>query len=172
MLDDARIIFIVNAIVLLIVILLASIYLGLIVSVRRFHTANNILTGNFCLTGIICSFHWIGYDVLSGFYPIIYMTSTTSCILTQYLPDMVNGLLVYSLSMIIINRFLTIIYPKKRLFKRHAWSFTSLAVQWIVAIILPLPNLILSYQVNINLKKFSSRKHIQIIIYYFVGLYL
>ena len=156
MLDNAHIILIVNVIILIIVILVASIYLGLIISVRRFHTVNNILTSNFCLTGIICSFHWIGYDVLSGFYPIIYVTSTTSCILTHYLPDMVNGLLVYSLSMIIINRFLTIIYPRKRLFKRRVWCFMSLAVQWMVAIMLPLPILILYYQVNISLKRFSS----------------
>ncbi len=172
MLDDARIILIVNIILLLIAIPLASIYLGLIFSVRRFHTANNILTGNFCLTGIICCSYWVGYMVVSGFYSIILITSTAACVATQYLSDMVNGLLVYSLSMITINRFLTIIYPKKRLFKTHAWSFTSLAVQWIVAIILPLPILILYYQVNISLKRFSSRKHIQIIIYYFVGLYL
>ena len=156
MLDDARIILIVNVIFVLIAIPLALIYLGLIISVRRFHTINNILTGNFCLTGIIWSFYWVGYMVLSGFYPVILITSTTACIATDYLSDMVNGLLVYSLSMIIINRFLTVIYPKKRLFQRHTWCFMSLAVQWIVAIILPLPILILYYQVNISLKNFVA----------------
>ena len=172
MFDDTRIVLIVNVIILIIVILLASIYLGLIVSVRRFHTINNILTGNFCLTGIICCLYWIGYNVLTGYYPIIYITSTTSCILTQYFQDMVNSLLVYSLSMIIINRFLTMVYPNKRLFKRRVWCFMSLAIQWMMAIILPLPILILYYQVNINLKKFSRRAHVQIIICYFVGVYL
>ncbi len=150
MIDATRIIFILSTIILLVVILLASIYLGLIVSVRRFHTANNILTVKYCLAGIICCSYWVVFNVLSGFYPIILITSTTACIATQFLPDMVNGLVVYSLSMITINRFLTIIYPKKRLFKTHAWSFISSAVQWMVTIILTLPNRFLYYQVNIT----------------------
>jgi hypothetical protein len=147
---DTHIILIVNTTILLIVIILALIYLSLILLVQRFHTINNILTGNFCLAGIVCCLFWAIYDVLSGFYPTILFNSITACILIQYLSVTVNGLVVYSISMITLNRFLTIIYPNKGLFKRRAWALILSAVQWMIAIILPLPYIVVSVQVNIS----------------------
>jgi hypothetical protein len=147
---DTHIILIVNTTILLIVIILALIYLSLILLVQRFHTINNILTGNFCLAGIVCCLFWAIYDVLSGFYPTILFNSITACILIQYLSVTVNCLVVYSISMITLNRFLTIIYPNKRFFKRRACALILSAVQWMIATVLPLPYLVLSVQVNIS----------------------
>ena len=150
MADEARIIHIISIISLSIVLILALIYLSLIILVPRFHTINNILTGNYCLSGVVCCLFWIAFDVIATFYPTILITSSTACFLTQYLLEMVNCLVIHSLIIITINRFFTIIYPNKRFFKRHTWPFISSIVQWIVAIILPLPNLIFFYQVNIS----------------------
>jgi hypothetical protein len=147
--DGIHITFTVNVIILMIVVAFMLIYLLSIILVRRFHTATNILTGNVCITGIICSSYWIVYTVLSGFYVTILIQSTISCILTAYLSVMVNYLTIHALTMITVNRFFTVMYPNKRLFKKRAWSLISSVVQWIVAIILSLPHLALSFQVNV-----------------------
>ena len=52
--EDLYILTMVNVIVLAIIIVLTLIYLLPIILVRRFHTASNILTGNYGVTGIIC----------------------------------------------------------------------------------------------------------------------
>jgi hypothetical protein len=149
-----QLLLIVNISLLLITIILTLIYLFSITFVRRFHTTTNILTGNFCLSGMICCLFWIVFDVLSGFYSTILDKSIISCILTQYSSLIVNCLLVYSLALITIDRFFIVIYPSKRLFKKRSWSFILLGIQWILAIILTLPHLIFSFKVNINnLKK-------------------
>ncbi|UJR17387.1 hypothetical protein I4U23_004282 [Adineta vaga] len=141
-----QIICILNIIILLNGTILMLIYLLSIILIRRFHTATNILTGNFCLTGIVCGSYWIVYDVLSSFYSNIIFRSIISCIVTSYLPIMVNCLMIHALAMITFNRFFTVTYPNKKRFKEQTWSFMSIIVQWIVAIILPLPHLILSFQ--------------------------
>jgi len=135
--------------ILLLAIILMLIYLLAIILVRRFHTVNNILTGNLCLTGIICGVYWFMYSLLSVFNPGIFV-STVLCILTGYLPQVVNCLLVYSLVTITIIRFFTITYPNKRLFKSQVWCFISLAVQWTVAIVVPIPNFVLSFRVSFS----------------------
>ena len=60
------------------------------------------------------------------------------CIAVQYLSVTVNCLMIYALTMITINRYFTITHPNKRLFETHAWSFISLGVQWMIAIVLPI----------------------------------
>jgi len=150
MTKENQLLLIVNISLLLITIILTLIYLLSIILVRRFHTATNILTGSFCLSGMICCLFWVVFDVLSGYYLIILNKSIISCILTPYSSLIVNCSVVYSLAMITIDRFFIVIYPAKRLFKKRSWSFISLGIQWILAIILPLPHLILSWEVNIN----------------------
>jgi hypothetical protein len=150
MADASYIILVVNITILLIATISTLIYLLSIILVRRFHTTTNILTGNVCLASIVCSLFWIVFIVLSGFYSTILIQSTFWCIFSSYFQVMVNCLIVHSFAMITINRFLTITYPNKRFFKRQAWSFILSITQWIVAIILPLPHLILSVQVSAN----------------------
>jgi hypothetical protein len=148
MADIYLIILIVNITNLLIGIIPAVIYLLTIILVRRFHNAINILMGNVCLVCIICSLFWSIFNVLFGFYQTILIQSTVWCFVSSYFQVMINYLLVYSLAIVTINRFLTIMYPNKRFFKRQAWSFVSSAVQWMIAIILSIPNLILTCQVS------------------------
>ncbi len=145
MIDTTRVLLIINIIILLITMILAWIYFLPIILVRRFYTATNILTGNFCLAGIVYCLYQMIFDVLTGFYVII-----LSCIVTQYLSTMVNCLVAYSLTMITIDRYFIVIHPNKRLFKTQIWSFISLGLQWFLAVTLPLPHLIFSFQVNID----------------------
>jgi len=69
-------------------------------------------------------------------------------IFSSYPAQMLNCLFIYSVTMITINRFVTIIYPNKDFFKRLPWSFMSAAIQWIISVILPIPHLILTAQIS------------------------
>jgi len=148
MANTYRILTIVNVILLMIAIISTLIYLVSIILVRRFHTAGNILTGNVCLTSIVCSLFWIIFNVISGFYPMLMIQPAFLFIFSSYFQVLFSCLLVYSIAMVTINRFLTIKYQNKRFFKKQAWPFSSSIVQWIVAIIVPLPLFAFSYQVS------------------------
>jgi hypothetical protein len=151
MVEAPYIITMIDVTILLLTLILMIIYLLPIILIRRFHTANNILTANCCLTGIICCTFWVIYDLLSIFNPEIFVQSTVMCTLIGYLPDMVNGLLIYSFVTITINRFFTITYPNKRLFKRQVWCFISLAVQWTVTIVVTIPHIAVYFQVSVSI---------------------
>jgi hypothetical protein len=150
MVEASYIITMVDIIILILSLILSLIYLLAVILVRRFHTVNNILTGNFCLAGIICCAFWVMYYLLSVFNPAIFYQSTVMCPLNGYLPVMVNCLVVYSLVTITINRSFTITYPNKRLFKRQVWCFISLGVQWTVAIVVPIPQFVVYFQVSVS----------------------
>jgi hypothetical protein len=78
---------------------------------------------------------------------IIFIKSAIFCSLLPYFETMFNCLIIYALAMITINRFFTVI---KRFFKRQICSFISSAIQWLIAIILPLPNFAFLPQVSIR----------------------
>jgi len=105
-----------------------------IIVVRRSHTTNNIFTSNVYLICMICSVYWIVYSLLSGFYMTDLFQSPVLCIFNSYPAQMVNRSFIYSISIITINRFVTIVYPNKAFFKREAWSPMSSAVQWVVSV--------------------------------------
>jgi hypothetical protein len=148
--DTLLITIIVNVILLSLAALCTLIYLVPIICTRRFHTTTNILTCNVCLTSILCCLYWIVFNVILGFYPLLLMPSTFSYIFSSYFQSVTVCLLVYSLATVTINRFLTILYPNKRFFKRQAWPYLSSSVQWVVSIILPIPFFIPYIQVNIS----------------------
>jgi len=156
--EVARFIILVEIIILLIIIVLTWIYGLPIIFIQRFHTTTNILTFNVCFVSFLCSLHWIIYYIFYGFYPSVLDKYTASCPVVPYFQTLVSCLVTYALLMITINRFFLVIYSNKTLFKRHRWSFISIIIQWIVAIILPLPYFMLSFKVNIhyddNLAKF------------------
>jgi hypothetical protein len=149
--EVACVIIILQIIILLTIIVLTWLYVLPIIFIRRFHTATNMLTCNVCLVSFLCSVYWIVYYILCAFYPSIINKSTTSCAIVPYFQTMVNCLVIYALTMISINRFFVVIYPNKRLFKRHTWPFISSIIEWIVAIVLPLPYIVASSTVNINM---------------------
>ncbi len=150
--EITRIIVLIQIILTLIILVLSWLYALPLIFIRRFHTPTNILTCNVCFVSFLCSLHWILYHIFCGFYPNIVNQSTTSCTIVPYFQTMVNCLVIYALTMITINRYFFVIYPNKRLFKRHTWSFISSIVQWIIAVLLPLPYFTLSSKcVDINM---------------------
>ena len=148
MTDASLIVVIVNFIFLSIAWLIPMIYIIPIIFVRRFHTANNILTSNVCLVCIIGSIFWIIFDVILGFYPIVLNQKTVACGFLLYFQASINYLLVYSFTTVTINRALTIIYPTKRFFKRRVWAFISSVLHWVIIIILSIPNFVYAFQVK------------------------
>jgi hypothetical protein len=153
MVEVTGIISIIGIVVLLISIVLTLMYISPIIFLRRFHTVNNILTGNVGLSGVLTAFFWIIYYLLLTFHPAVFIQSTHFCSLLPYFETMFNCLIIYALATITINRYFTVIYPRKRFFKRQIWPFISSAVQWLVAIVLPLPNLEYLSEVNMRYKK-------------------
>ena len=139
---------VIDLIILLSIVLLCVLYILTIVVNRHFHTAANILTGNVCLSSIVCCLFWISFNILSTFYPSTIAGSYSACVFNRCLPDYVNCLLIYSLAMITINRFLLLIYPNKPIFKRKVHSFISSAIQWVVVPLLCIPQLVLGLQVS------------------------
>ncbi len=136
--------FMVNTAILLIFIILALIHLLPIILIERFHTASNILIGNFCLCSLLCTSFWSVYYILSDFYRKFFNQSKLLTIIIAYFQIFVNYLVVYSLVMITINRYFIAMYPNQRLFKSKRWSFISLTVQWMITIILSVPRLVVS----------------------------
>ena len=144
------IIIIITILGLLLGTVLSLIYLVSIILVRRFHTTNNILTGNVCLTAIICSVYWIIYTLLAVFLMSDLAQTIFWCIFSTYPGTLFTCLFIHSIIVITINRFVAIRCPNKAFFKRYTWSFVSCTLQWVISIILSIPNLIFSVQVNNN----------------------
>jgi hypothetical protein len=133
---------------LILALILSLIYLLAVILIRRFHTANNILTANFCLASVIAGVFWVMDNLLTISNPYFFYQTAVRCTLDGYLPEMVNCLLVYSLVTITIIRFFTITYPNKRLFRRQVWCFISIAVHWTVAIVVPIPQFVIAFKVS------------------------
>jgi hypothetical protein len=147
MFEVARLIIFIQLIILSIIIVLALIYILPIIFIRRLHTVTNILTCNVCLVCFLGSLYWVVYRVLDGFYSADLNKCILSCTIIPYFQTLINCLMIYAFLMITINRFFLVTYPNKRLFKRLKWCFISFVVQWLVAIILPLPYFTLSFEV-------------------------
>ncbi|UJR17810.1 hypothetical protein I4U23_004709 [Adineta vaga] len=160
--DALRVVLIVQIVIFSIVILLLSIYFLPILLIRRFHTSNNILVGNFCLTGIICAIYWLTNKSIHLLNPIIFEKSITMCLYFTFMPQIVNCSVVHSLVMIIINRCFSIIYSNKNLFKKLVWSLLSSIVQWIVSVVLSIPFFLTSYQTCL----YNNRLQVPWIYYY------
>jgi hypothetical protein len=88
--------------------------------------------------------------VIEAFYPTLLLRPTVPRIFSSYSEIVVNCFMIYSVIVVTINRFVTIKYQNKRFFKRLTWVIISSIAQWIMAIILPLPLLILCYEVSLN----------------------
>ena len=149
MVDNVDVILIVNIVILLIFVILGCIYLLTIAFISRFHTTGNILTGNFCFTGLICGLYWIVWNSLTIMNVNILLHPVILCTVFELAQVMFNASAVYALTMISINRFLTLSYPQARLFRRRTWALISCFIQWMVALILPIPELTFVIEVNI-----------------------
>ncbi|CAF0795070.1 unnamed protein product [Adineta ricciae] len=140
----------ITIIVLLIVIISSFIYVIPIIFVRRFHTGANVLLVGLSVNGIICSILWVVWNSISIINPTLLVKSKEICIAMNYLSTLVNSLIIYCLVVITINQFFAVIYPKKKLFHTVKCAIFSITVQWIVSIIVSIPDVVISVPVCVN----------------------
>ena len=148
MTDAFKFLILINLIILLSIVLLCILYILTIFVNRRFHTAANILTGNVCLCSIVCCLFWVSFNILTTFYSSVMARSSSACVVSRFLPDCANCLIIYSLAMITINRFVLLIYRNKAIFKRKVHSLFSSAIQWFFVPLLCIPQLVLALRVT------------------------
>ncbi|CAF1412189.1 unnamed protein product [Adineta ricciae] len=146
MVDTISVIYAVQAIILTLTIPMSLIYLLTIIFIERFHTANNILTANFCSICFICVIYWALYRASSVFHFYPYYGNTAFCTFVLSAGQYLNCLLIYSLTLIAISRYLTIRFPTKRLFKRKYWIYSTIILQWIFSSSVSIPIILDSLQ--------------------------
>ena len=148
MAESFQFLIVINLLILVSIVLLCLLYILTIVINPRFHTSANILTGNVCLASIVCCLFWSSFNLISIFSPSTMRGSSSTCVVNRCLVDFVDCLIIYSLTMITINRFLLLISPNKPIFKRKVHSLCSSAIQWILVLLLCIPQLIVALQVT------------------------
>ena len=141
---------VVTIIFLLIVIVSLLIYVLPLIFVRRFHTGANVLLIGVGLNGIICSILWVIWNSISISDPTLLVKSRGICVTMNFLPTFVNSLIIYCLVVITINQFFAVIYPNKRFVRSVKCAILSLMIQWAVSIMVSIPDVIISVQVNLN----------------------
>lgn len=142
MVDLVRLIVIIDITLLIIIEILCWIYLLTIICVKRLHTIVNTLTGNVCLAAIFCCLFWIIYYISSTFYEPIFKLNGVSCVFNSFLPEMFNSFMIYTIVMVTVNRYFTLIYPQNPLFKRKFWVLMCSIAPWILVFILTIPEII------------------------------
>lgn len=148
MLTPAEVLVLVNLIILSIAVILSLLYLFMIILNSRFHTSINILTGNYCLCGAICAVFWLINGSLSTFGDPLIFHFGRGCIFFLTCSTMVNGLLIYALVMISINRYIILLYPNQQMIKRIPCSIFFCIGQWIFTFLICIPHLVNSIQVT------------------------
>lgn len=141
---------IVTIIFLSIVIISLIIYVIPIIFVRRFHTGTNVLLVGLGLNGTICSILWVVRNLIFITDSTLLVNSRGICISMNFLPTLVNSLVIYCLVTITINQFFTVIYPNKRSFRTVKCAILSIMIQWTASIIISIPDVVISVQVNLN----------------------
>jgi hypothetical protein len=133
----------------LLILLLASVYSMLILLNRRYRHRNNIFILNTCLTTMI-----------SCIYFTVYFTMFYFDIQRLYAPDMCNVLFdVHNIASIgipfafvtfTVDRFCSIIYHTKDLFKRKRWVAICIASQWISECAVSVPFVLRKERVSVS----------------------
>lgn len=117
--------------------------------VRRFHKPLQLLTLNVCVTVFVGGSFWAIYFIMDTFFYDTLWTAQ-SCVPVLYLQTVTNCLFLYAINVVSINRLSTILYPNKVLFQSNKWVAICVAIQWILAIVLPIPTLRSDVTVNLN----------------------
>jgi hypothetical protein len=138
MTDITRIFALLKITVFGICIFLALIYSLLILLIRRFHHRLNMFTVNICVAVICGCTYWMGYFIMYE-YDIQNLFTEETCTFLFYIRTISTSQIPYSFAILTINRFCSIIYPGKALFKTKIFVVICVASQWIVACILSLP---------------------------------
>lgn len=119
----------VKFILFILLIIFACIYALPLCLLSRFYSPINIMTVHLCLAFISSAIFWMIIYMLDlnqamGFNII----SQQRCSLLSSIETMFNCLVIYSLSTVAINRFCSINYSNKNLFKSQRWAFVCIGI--------------------------------------------
>ncbi|CAF1177558.1 unnamed protein product [Rotaria sordida] len=140
MVDFEAIFSLLRIILFAILTLVTFIYSIPIIFIRRFHRRNMILTLNICSVTICCSLYWTIFYIILEFNPlIIYKFMLDSCRFVLIFSTLITLQVPFSFVTASINRFCSVVYFNKNLFKTKQWVFICILFQWIFGIIITLP---------------------------------
>ena len=131
----------------------ALIYILSICCVRTIRHSIDGFTINFSLAALFFSTFYLAYYGLTfrdDYYTVI---ATQGCNWLYFLSPCSNCTVVFSLGAVSINRLCMIVFHTKRIFKTKLWMFICITGAWILAIFLPLCNLI--YERSVSLSNMS-----------------
>lgn len=128
--------------------LFSCLYTAVVVCIVRFRTAVNIIIVNFAIACALAAVVRAWLDIYYTYYPTLFDQFSSYCIVREYIPYVNNCFPIYTLLMIIVNRYLVIQYPHTGIFQRKKWALLSSIIPWITAIILCTPQLVVGVQVN------------------------
>ena len=133
----ADVVYILNVLqmsVFMLIFILAVIYTGTILCVRRFHHHNNFLTVNLCLAVIGCSTYWIFFYIMLNFFPIFFIDPSI-CPYLGYFQMMCTLQVPLATVVVSIHRLFSIVYHTKAFFKTKKCIVICVAGQWLVGIL-------------------------------------
>ena len=136
---------IISLILLALNLLSIFIYCIPIISVQHLRTKNNLITVNVCLAMTLCILYWAGYFSFELFFICQSNYKWTASI--TYIRTTVNCQAAFSLCVLSIYRFCTIVYGQKRWFNKRRSMILSVISQWIMCFLLPVPILYLKVKV-------------------------
>ncbi|UJR38845.1 hypothetical protein I4U23_031510 [Adineta vaga] len=150
MIDILYIVLIIQAIIFILIIPFPLLYLLTIIFIKRFHTANNILTANFCLICLMCVIYWAIVKTSSIFDISILYGTPILWTLTVSAGNIISCLVVHSLVVITISRCFTICFPMKRFYKNKTWAYSSISVQWMFTLLISIPILLHNSKLSVG----------------------
>ena len=146
--NEATIFAIVQAILLVVIALLALVYSLPILCIRRFQHRNNIFALNVCLTAIAACIVFAWVTVLPSLSIAFERFS-----LANSWPSSVQALLAFSMILsfvlVALHRCCSILFHQQRFFRSKQWVVICLVSQWIVASIGSIPHFVSSPQVRL-----------------------
>ncbi|CAF3565860.1 unnamed protein product [Rotaria socialis] len=130
----------VSIITFTLIIVLALIYSIPIICIRRFHRNNHMLTLNICFATIFCGLSWFSLDAVAlligrdGNISLFAIFNMITFAFTIQVP--------FSFVVASIHRCCSIIYHAKAFFKTRQWIALCIGSQWLLCLVLSLPNYI------------------------------
>ncbi|CAF2004090.1 unnamed protein product [Rotaria magnacalcarata] len=130
----------VSIITFTLIIVLALIYSIPIICIRRFHHNNNMLTVNICFATICCGLSWFSFYAAAiligrdGNNSLFFIFNMITIAFTIQVP--------FSFMAASIHRCCSIIYHANAFFKTRQWIALCIGSQWLLCLVLSLPNYI------------------------------
>ena len=146
--NEATIFGIVQAILLVVIAVLALIYSLPILCIRRFQHRNNIFALNVCLTAIaaciVCTLVTAVPSLSSAFKHFTVAHSWLSSVQAS-----IGLSMILSFVLVALHRCCSILYHQQWFFRSKQWVMICLVSQWVVASIASIPHFVSSLQVRL-----------------------